>query len=196
LVVITLILIGFQAQAQQVQPLGNGYFVVVSTFRESQSKDAVAYSVLLNKRGFTSSYGLEEGKHFVYVYLASFNYDQFRQSIDRMQLARAKEGFATAWVLKIKDGKEIKEGEPLAEERPKTEVKEEPATKEPNIITEYIPNPTPLPVPKIQHLGNTPVFLSVIKKSDKKVLDGTVKIVDAERNKVLGTSKANGYFRS
>ena len=194
LIVITLILTGFQSQAQKAQPLGNGYFVVVSTFRESQAKDAMAYSALLNKRGFTSSYGLEEGKHFVYVYLESFNYDQFRQSIDRMQLARAKDGFATAWVLKIKDGKEIKEGEPLAEERQKTEVKDEPATKEPNIITEYIPTPTPLPVPKIQHLGNTPVFFSVIKKTNSKVLDGTVKIVDVERNKVIGTSKANGYF--
>ena len=194
LLLITLILTGFQSYAQQVQPLRNGYFVIVSTFRDSQLKEATAYSSLLNKRGVSSSFGLEESKHFVYVYLESFNYDQFRQSIDRMQLARAKEGFATAWVLKIKDGKEIKEGEPLAEERPKPVVQEEPASKEPNIVTEYIPNPTPLPVFKPQHLGNTPVFLSVIKKSNKKVLNGTVKIVDAERNKVLGTGKTNGYF--
>src|SRR5205814_1575688 len=62
------------------------------------------------------------------------------------------------------------------------------------IVTEYIPNPTPLPVYKPQHLGNTPIFFSVIKKSDKKVLKGTVKIVDAESNRALGTGKANVYF--
>jgi outer membrane protein OmpA-like peptidoglycan-associated protein len=193
LICFPLILIGSQLRAQQLRPLENGYFVVVSTFKDTQVKEASAYSGLLNKRGFSSSFGLEESKHFVYVYLESFKYDQFRQSIDRMQAARAKDGFATAWVLKIKDGKEIKEGEPIAEERPKVVI-QEPVSKEPSIVTEYIPNPTPLPVTKPQHLGNTPIFLSVIKKSDKKVLEGTVKIVDTETNKVLGTAKANGYF--
>jgi outer membrane protein OmpA-like peptidoglycan-associated protein len=179
--------------AQQLQPLSNGYFVVVSTFKDSQAKEAKGYSELLNKRGFKTNYGLEESKHFLYVYLESFNYDQFRQSIDRMQVARAKDGFPTAWVLKIKDGKEIKEGEPIEQERPKVEPK--PIVSEtPSLVTEYIPNPTPLPVYKPHLLANTPVFFSVIRKSDKKVVDGTVKIVDAENNRVLGTVKANAYF--
>jgi outer membrane protein OmpA-like peptidoglycan-associated protein len=193
LVLIPLLLIGFQLVAQQAQPLPNGYFVVVSTFKDSQTKEARSYSELLNKRGFKSSYGLEESKHFVYVYLESFNYDQFRLSIDRMETARAKEGFPTAWVLKIKDGKEIKEGEPIEKERPQVEAKHV-VNETPSLVTEYIPNPTPLPVFKPQHLGNTPVFLSVIRKSDKKVVDGTVKILDAENNRLLGTVKSNAYF--
>lgn len=192
-IAVATMLMAFPLYAQQVQPLPNGYFVVVSTFKDSQLKEAKGYSDLLNKRGFKTSYGLEESKHFVYVYLESFNYDQFRQSIDRMQAARSKDGFPTAWVLKIKDGKEIKEGEPLEAERPKVEPK--PIVSEtPSLVTEYIPNPTPLPVYKPHLLANTPVFFSVIRKSDKKVVDGTVKIIDAENNKVLGTVKANAYF--
>lgn len=193
LITLVFFLSSFQLFAQQAQPLPNGYFVVVSTFKDSQMKEAKGYSDLLNKRGFKSSYGLEESKHFVYVYLESFNYDQFRQSIDRMQAARAKDGFPTAWVLKIKDGKEIKEGEPIEQERPKVEPK--PIVSEtPSLVTEFIPNPAPLPVYKPHLLANTPVFFSVIRKSDKKVVDGTVKIMDAENNRVLGTVKANAYF--
>lgn len=180
-------------QAQSALPLENGYYVVVSTFKDSQAKEAKSYSDQLAKKGFQPGYGLEESKHFLYVYLQSFPYGQFKQSLERMQAARSKENFSTAWVLKIKDGKEIKEGDPVAE----TVQEAAPAkneTKGPSIVTEYIPNPTPKPITRPQHLGNTPVFFSVINKNSKKVIKGSVKIVDAETNKSLGVVKANGYF--
>jgi outer membrane protein OmpA-like peptidoglycan-associated protein len=194
LLLCAMMVIGGRLHAQQVQPLENGYYVVVSTFKDSQVKEAKSYSSHLNKKGFHSGYGLEESKHFIYVFLESFNYGQFSQSLDRMQKARSKENFTTAWVLKIKDGKEIKEGDPVAESvsiKPATEDK---AAKESSIVTEYIPNPEAKPVTKPQHLGNTPLFLSVIQKSSKKVLDGSVKIVNAENNKSLGVVKTNAYF--
>ncbi|MBS1952351.1 MAG: OmpA family protein [Bacteroidetes bacterium] len=184
--------VGFNAQAQKALPLENGYYVVVSTYKDSQVKEAKAYSEKLNKKGFQSGYGLEESKHFLYIYVASFNYGQFHQSLERMQTVRTKENFPTAWVLKIKDGKEIKEGDPVDEPPVEVAKKEEP--KEPLIVTEYIPNPIPKPVTKPQHLGNTPVFFSVIQKNSKKVLEGSVKVVDTESNRVLGTVKTNAYF--
>jgi len=193
LISVFLAIVPLQIHAQQAQPLPNGYFVVVSTFKDSQSREARSYSELLNKRGFTSTFGIEASKHYVYVYLASFGYDQFAQSVDRMKAARAKDGFPTAWVLKIKDGKEIKEGESVEESNPKV-VAKSPVSDEQSLVTEYIPNPTPKPIFKPQHLGNTPIFLSVIKKNNKKVLDGTVKILDVESKKVLGTVNANAYF--
>ncbi|GHN01165.1 hypothetical protein WSM22_26540 [Cytophagales bacterium WSM2-2] len=181
--------------AQQVTPLANGYYVVVSTFMRHQSKEAASYSETLNKRGFHSGYGLEEGKGFVYVYLESYNFSQFRQAIDRMMLARSKDSFAAAWVLKIKDGREIKEGTPVTDSiTVKSVTPERQETVTASLVTEYIPNPTPKPVIKPQHLGNTPIFLSVIQKSNQKVLNGTVKILDADNSKVLGSVKANGYF--
>ncbi|HTH56657.1 MAG TPA: OmpA family protein [Cyclobacteriaceae bacterium] len=182
-----------QLYAQRALPLENGYYVVVSTFKDTQSKEAKAYSEQLAKRGFQPGFGLEESKHFLYVYLQSFPYGQFKQSLERMQTARATDNFPTAWVLKIKDGKEIKEGDPIVETVQDT-VAVKTAAKGPSIVTEYIPNPTPKPITKPQHLGNTPVFFSVINKNSKKVIEATVKILDAETNKTLGTVKANGYF--
>lgn len=182
-----------QLHAQRALPLENGYYVVVATFKDAQSKEAKSYSDQLGKKGFQPGFGLEESKHFLYVYLQSFVYGQFKKALERMQQARAKENFPTAWVLKIKDGKEIKEGDPIADTIQDT-VSMKAESKGPSIVTEYIPNPTPKPITKPQHLGNTPVFLSVISQSSKKVLDGTVKIFDAETNKSLGVVKANAYF--
>ncbi|HCW07128.1 MAG TPA: hypothetical protein DGG95_07170 [Cytophagales bacterium] len=181
--------------AQQASTLANGYYVVVSTFLRNQGKDAKAYSDLLNQRGFHTGYGLEESKGFVYVYLANFDFTQFRQSIDRMKQARATENFTTAWVLKIKDGKQIKEDTPIdlpADTAKKVITSKETST--PSIVTEFIPNPTPKPVFKPQHLGNTPVFLSIIKKSNKQVMNGIIKVSDPDNNRSLGTVKANAYF--
>lgn len=183
--------------AQQVRPLANGYYVVVSTFKRHQSKEANSYSESLNKKGFHSGFGLEESKGFVYVYIESFDFSQFRSSLERMKQARSKDNFPTAWVLKIKDGREIKEDTPIEDSKISTPVvaitNEEDRLSGP-LVTEYIPNPTPKPITKPQHLGNTPVFFSVIQKNNKKVLNGTIKIVDAETNKALGSAKANGYF--
>ena len=184
-------IVGEQLYAQRALPLENGYYVVVSTFKDSQSKEAKSYSDQLAKKGFQPGFGLEESKHFLYVYLQTFPYGQFKQSVERMQVARSKENFPTAWVLKIKDGKEIKEGDPIADAEP---VAEKTESKGPSIVTEYVPNPTPKPITKPQHLGNTPIFFSVINKNSKKLVEATVKIVDAETNKSLGSVKANGYF--
>jgi len=63
------------AQPGEVSPIANGYHVVVSTFNERQEKEARLHSHSLNKRGFTSGYGLEKGKHFIYVFLQSFDFD-------------------------------------------------------------------------------------------------------------------------
>jgi len=186
-------LISEQLHAQRALPLENGYYVVVSTFKDTQAKEAKAYSDQLAKRGFQPGYGLEESKHFLYVYLQSFPYGQFKQSLDRMQAARSNDNFPTAWVLKIKDGKEVKEGDPVTETVPET-VSAPAESKTGSIVTEYIPNPEPKPITKPQHLGNTPVFFSVINKNSKKVIDGTVKIVDEETKKTLGTVKTNAYF--
>lgn len=183
--------------AQRVQPLANGYYVVVSTFKRHQSKEASSYSESLNKKGFHSGFGLEESKGFVYVYIESFDFTQFNFSLERMKQARSKDNFPTAWVLKIKDGREIKEDVPAEDSKvsaPVAAIANDEDRLSGPLVTEYIPNPTPKPITKPQHLGNTPVFFSVIQKSNKKVLNGAIKIVDAETNKMLGSAKANGYF--
>jgi outer membrane protein OmpA-like peptidoglycan-associated protein len=43
-------------------------------------------------------------------------------------------------------------------------------------------------------LGNTPVFLSIIKKTNKQVMNGIIKVSDPDNNRSLGTVKANAYF--
>ncbi len=191
--VLLMALISNSVFAQQALPLENGYYVVVSAFKDSQIKEAKAQSAQLDQSGFHSGFGLEESKHFVYVYLQAFNYDQYAQSLERMQTARSKEKFPTARILKIKDGTELKEGDPI-HEASIAAAAEEPESNEPSMITEYIPNPTPRPVIKPQNLGNTPIFISVVEKGTKKVLNGTVKIIDREKYKTLGSVKTNSYY--
>jgi outer membrane protein OmpA-like peptidoglycan-associated protein len=106
---------------------------------------------------------------------------------------RSKEKFPAALVLKIKDGTDVREGDTIAETYIASAA-EEPESIKPSMITEYIPNPTPRPVIKPQHLGNTPIFISVVQKGTKKILNGTVKIINWENKELLGNVKANSYY--
>jgi len=106
---------------------------------------------------------------------------------------RSKEKFTTGLVMKIKDGPEVKEGDTV-DETYIASAAEEPESIRPSMITEYIPNPAPRPVTKPQHLGNTPIFISVVQKATKKILNGTVKIIDRENKELLGNVKTNAYY--
>src|SRR3954469_15190993 len=145
--------------AAEVPPIANGYHIVVATYSDRQAKEARVYSETLNKRGLSSGYGLEKGKNFIYVFLQTFYFNHLNDAVKAMTEARKKPDFATAWVVKIKDGREIKEGDPVADV-----VKESaPLPTEPVIVTEYIENPPMKVITKPQHLGNTPVFMSVFR---------------------------------
>src|SRR5258706_10202211 len=115
LIVLVVFVSRFTSGAADVTPIANGYHIVVSTFSDRQEKEARQYSEALNKRGFTSGYGLEKGKHFIYVYLQSFDFTHYSDAVKAMTEARKNSEFATAWVVKIKDGREIKEGEPVVD---------------------------------------------------------------------------------
>jgi outer membrane protein OmpA-like peptidoglycan-associated protein len=183
-------LASFAAQAAEVSPIANGYHVVVATFNDRQEKEARQFSESLNKKGFSSNYGLEKGKRFIYVFLQSFDFTQYNAAIKAMTEVRKKSEFATAWVVKIKDGREIKEGEAIAE------VKEPLPQNDPTpeIITEYIPNPPADPIPNPQNLGNTPIFLSVYRDRDSKNVEADINVYDPDNGKLLTTLKSNRYM--
>lgn len=180
-------MLGAVAQSGEVTPIANGYHVVVATFNERQEKEARLYSESLNKRGYTSGYGLEKGKHFIYVFLQSFDFDHYSDAIKAMTEARKRKEFATAWVVKIKDGREIKEGEPVDTKDPA------PQKETVNIVTEYIDNPPMKPITRPQHLGNTPAFLSTFRNRDGKSVNAEIKVYDAEKSRPLTTVKGNVY---
>ena len=179
----------FSASAE-VTPISNGYHVVVATFNDRQEKEAQKFSESLNKKGFSSGYGLEKGKRFIYVFLQSFDFTQYSAAVKAMTEARKKSEFATAWVVKIKDGREIKEGEAVAE------TPEPVAEKElvPDIITEYILNPPADPIPNPQNLANTPIFLSVYRDRDSKNVVADINVYDPDNGKLLATLKSNRYM--
>ncbi len=176
--------------ALEVLPIPNGYHVVVATFNSRQEKEARMYSESLQKKGVSSNYGLEKGRNFIYIFLQSFDFTQFDAAVKAMTNARKNTEFASAWVVKIKDGREIKEGEPIAdkiEPIPQKEVVAE-------IVTEYIPNPPMIPIPKEQHLGNTPIFLSVYRERDGKTLEADITVSDPDTSKPLTTIQGNRYL--
>ncbi|HLZ16562.1 MAG TPA: hypothetical protein VKQ08_05955, partial [Cyclobacteriaceae bacterium] len=190
LLIVLLVVAGFAAGAVEVTPIPNGYHIVVATYNDRQENEARKYSESLNKRGFSSGYGLEKGKHFIYVFLQSFDFSQFSVAVKAMTEARKNSEFATAWVVKIKDGREIKEGEPVSDKTEPVPQKDSVA----RIVTEYIPNPPMTPIPNPQDLGNTPIFLSVYRERDSKILDADVKVFDSENPKPLITLKSNRYM--
>ncbi|HEV8512813.1 MAG TPA: OmpA family protein [Cyclobacteriaceae bacterium] len=181
----------YPAFAAEVELIGNGYHIVVATYSERQEKEARVYSESLNKRGLTSGYGLEKGKNFIYVFLQTFDFDHFSDAVKAMTEVRKKPEFATAWVVKIKDGREIKEGDPVEDVVVKETI---PAPKEPIIVTEYIENPPMKPITRPQHLGNTPVFMSVFRDRDGKLIDADIKVIDTEKSKQLTVVKSNRYL--
>jgi outer membrane protein OmpA-like peptidoglycan-associated protein len=190
LIVLLVLIAGYTASAADVTPIANGYHIVVATFNDRQEKEARLYSEKLNKRGFSSGYGLEKGKHFIYVFLQSFDFTQYSTAVKAMTEARKNSEFATAWVVKIKDGREIKEGEPIVD-------KVEPAPQIDTvmrIVTEYIPNPPMTPIPNPQSLANTPIFLSVYRVRDDKNVDADIRVYDPENSKLLATLKSNRYM--
>jgi outer membrane protein OmpA-like peptidoglycan-associated protein len=189
-IVLLVVVTNLKAKTIEVPLIPNGYHVVVSTFNFRQEKEARLYSESLQKKGFSSNYGLEKGKNFIYIYLESFDFTQFDAAVKAMTNARKNTEFASAWVVKIKDGREIKEGEPIAdkiEPIPQKEVVAE-------IVTEYIPNPPMIPIPKEQHLGNTPIFLSVYREQDGKTLDADITVSDPDTSKPLTTIQGNRYL--
>src|SRR6478736_4100249 len=177
--------------AAEVAPIANGYHIVVATYSDRQEKEARVYSESLNKRGLSSGYGLEKGKNFIYVFLQTFDFDHFSDAVKAMTEVRKKPEFATAWVVKIKDGREIKEGDPVEDVVVKETI---PAPKEPIIVTEYIENPPMKPITRPQHLGNTPVFMSVFRDRDGKLVDADIKVIDPEKSKQLTVVKGNRYL--
>jgi outer membrane protein OmpA-like peptidoglycan-associated protein len=176
--------------AAEVALIENGYHIVVATYSDRQEKEARVYSESLNKRGLNSGYGLEKGKNFIYVFIQTFDFGHFSDAVKKMTEVRKKPEFATAWVVKIKDGREIKEGDPLEE----VVIETAPLSKEPLIVTEYIDNPPIKPITKPQHLGNTPVFMSVFRDRDGKVVDADIKVIDLERSRQLTVAKGNRYL--
>jgi outer membrane protein OmpA-like peptidoglycan-associated protein len=179
-------------RAGEVPPIANGYHIVVATFSDRQEKEARLYSEKLNKRGLASGYGLEKGKNFIYVFLQTFDFDHFKDAVKAMTEARQKPEFATAWVVKIKDGREIKEGEPVEDT-----VKKDPTPAKDSvvsIVTEYIENPPMKPITRPQHLGNTPVFMSVFRDRDGKLVNADIKVIDAEKSRQLTVVKSNSYL--
>jgi outer membrane protein OmpA-like peptidoglycan-associated protein len=139
-----------------------------------------------------SGYGLEIGKHFIYVFLESFNFDRFNDAVKKMTEVRKNPEFSTAWVVKIKDGKEIKEGDPI-DEKVISKVSAD-TSEAASVVTEYIENPPMKPITKPQHLGNTPAFFSVMRDRDGKLVNGDIKVYDAERSKLIATCKTNNYY--
>jgi len=178
--------------AAEIEPIANGYHIVVATYSDRQEKEARVYSESLNKRGLTSGYGLEKGKNFIYVFLQTFDFNHFSDAVKAMTEVRKKPEFATAWVVKIKDGREIKESDPVVDEVNESDPM--PTPNEPVIVTEYIENPPMKPVTRPQHLGNTPVFMSAFRVRDGKLVDADIKVIDTDKSKLLTVVKSNRYL--
>jgi outer membrane protein OmpA-like peptidoglycan-associated protein len=205
--------------AQISTELEPGYYVVVGAYAPSRENVAQNYADVLNRKGFTAKYGFNSSRNYYFVYV---KYDKaLKASLQEMYQTRKRGGeFADAWVRVVSGdiapdnvATNKPSAEPIAENSIQqtssnevyASVKNEPETKlverkaEVNEVQitavdpEITDNPEIIQYEKMT-LGNTEVFLSLYNARNNRIVEGMVKVIDADRSKLIKEVKGNDYL--
>jgi outer membrane protein OmpA-like peptidoglycan-associated protein len=202
------------AKSQHPSELSPGYYIVVGAYAPSRENVAQNYTEVLNRRGYTAAYGFNSSRNYFYVYLKY--YQTLKESLKNMQATRKQAEFAQAWVRVVPGDitakAEVKAEEPkpakaaavreekvIASAKPVTDTTEPSAQKnEPAISAEPDKVVVTDNEPIVQYdkitLGNTEVFLSLYNATNNRIVEGSIKVIDTERTKVLTEVKGNEYL--
>lgn len=205
--------------AQSDKELSPGYYVVVGAYSQNREDAAQKFTDDLRQKGVQAKYGFNSSKNLYFVYL-EFTTER-KPAINEMYATRKSAEFPDAWVRVVKGTPsmlaqvtEVKEEthSPVdspdttktidavqpAEQITVTDPVAEPATvvtvaqeAQPTVETkpiEVVYQPEPLPI------NFTEVFLSLFNARNNKIVEGKVKVVDTERNKLLMEVDGNDYL--
>ncbi len=230
LVVILMLSLGSNVNAQHSTELTPGYYVVVGAYAPSRENVAQNYTEVLLRAGYDAAYGFNSSKRLFFVYVHYFS--TLKESLNGMVSLRKKPEFAQSWVRVVPGditgprvntiaknkqpsvapskqeekqeavvtaptpATEQKEVGPRQESTPtsseanetKKSVEAVPTTNTPVVDNAPIKQYTPIT------LGNTEVFLSLFNATNNRIVEGSIKVVDTERSKLLKDVKGNEYL--
>jgi outer membrane protein OmpA-like peptidoglycan-associated protein len=198
------------ALAQNSKELSPGYYVVIAAFSPTKEILAERYTDVLKKRGLTAAYGFNSHRKYYYVYLNRYN--ELPPSLQNMLELRKQEEFGKTWVRIVRDDltsyaaqqtitandpkptepkepEKVLATEPVAQPLAVAETQSVPDTSY-NSITD---NPEIVQFEKIT-LENTEVFLSLFNARNNKIVEGSVKVVDTEKAKLIKEVPGNDYL--
>jgi outer membrane protein OmpA-like peptidoglycan-associated protein len=219
IMILFMVCLVFQVSAQHPTELDPGYYIVVGAYAASRENVAQNYAELLNRRGFDAGYGFNTSKNFFFVYLKYFT--ELKSSLQDMQKTRKQAEFAKAWVRVVPGDltavKQKKAKVEVASEKPVESVSPTASEVKTAVVQQPVQDPKPKqtePVvyasskadtpevtenPPIKQyekitLGNTEVFLSLFNATNNRIVEGSVKVVDTDRAKVIREVKGNEYL--
>ena len=199
----------FAQSAGELQP---GYYVVVAAYSQNKETAAARYAETLKQKGLNAQYGFNSSRKLFYVYVDYKT--EFKPALTAMTAQRQNEDFSDAWVRIINpseitstisspvvsSGEEKEIAKPVEPEAPKQESvsveKPQPtdtATTGPADTIEVTDNEE---IKQYDHmtLGNTEVFVSLYNSRNNKIIDGKVKVIDTDRNKLIKEIPGNDYL--
>jgi outer membrane protein OmpA-like peptidoglycan-associated protein len=184
----------------QTSELTPGYYLVVGAYAKTRESAAQTYTEQLKQKGREASYGFNTGRGLYFVYLQYFT--TLRGSLLEMTAVRKQEAFKDAWIRVVPGdiaalqppGKKVEKSPALETVAPPapTEEKQESATPADDgiVVTD---NPEIIQY-KVMTLGNTEVFLSLYNAHNNRIVDGTVQVIDTEREHAITRVKGNEYL--
>jgi outer membrane protein OmpA-like peptidoglycan-associated protein len=201
---------------QEIKELDAGYYVVVAAYAPAREDLASKYTALLNKRGISARYGFNSRRNLFFVYLQYFT--DLKSSLRQMYETRKTGQFTDAWVRVVSGDINTRSPQavavtplPESEAAPQAESEHaDPAEKvsvrdsmeardavnkasTAVLYDDISENPEIIQYQKIT-LGNTEVFLSLFNATNNRIVDGTVKVVDTEKTKLIREVKGNDYL--
>lgn len=194
--------LSFNAFSQQKNELAPGYYVVVAAFSPDKESLAINYRADLNNQGVKVEYAFNTKRNYWYVYIHKS--EDLKTAVREMTATRKMKNFSDAWVWRAESTDNV-----AAVEKTQPEKQTVPATTQPETnINPVVPTDTPEASgdtiritdndPIIQYdtmtLENTEVFLSLFNARNNRVVEGKVKVVDTEKNKLIKEVPGNDYL--
>jgi outer membrane protein OmpA-like peptidoglycan-associated protein len=192
---------GQLAYSQHAKEMAPGYYVVVASFSPDRENLAKNFTDGLKKKGLPASYGYNSERNYFYVY-KNF-YGKRQPSIVEMQETRKQEEFAKTWVRKVSAYNPgatvpVKPSDPeVTQTAPVTQSKTEVAVSAPVVNpadTIVVTDNAEIVQYPHMDLENTEVFLSLFNGQNNRVVEGSVKVIDTEKAKLLKEMKGNDYL--
>jgi outer membrane protein OmpA-like peptidoglycan-associated protein len=208
-----------QSYAQSEKELQPGYYVVVGAYSANRENVAQNYTEVLNLKGVKARYGFNTSKNFYFVYLDYLA--ELKPALKEMYKRRQSVEFPDAWVrvVRVPVGTAANEVLISPAETPPTakaqtadpvvnagDTKQESQPETQSIDSAVATTPTSAidslaiaPNEEIKQfdvmtLGNTEVFLSLFNARNNKIVEGRVKVIDTEKNKLLKEVDGNDYM--
>lgn len=205
--------LSFTTHAQHATELAPGYYIVVSAYAPAHENIARSYATILQQKGFQAAYGFNSSRNYFFVYLRYFT--DLKESLREMQKTRRQPEFAGAWVrvvagdITAANTKQETQQEPLkaavSAGEPDNKTAEQASLTQSEIAApvtyvslqanevEVTDNPEIKQYAQMT-LGNTEVFLSLYDAANNRIVDGVVKVIDADRKRLIKEVRGNEYL--